>query len=460
MPGGRRGHSSRVGQWPFLETDWMPYNKSALTERELEIVRAVATGATNQQIARDLAISVNTVKVHLKNIFAKLDIQSRTEVALYAVKEGVVEVERPHSAPEEAEAQAALAAHEPISRLKRVVLVATLVCAALLVLLPRVENPPESAPRNEFVDAGEAEAAAAAAVQLQRWNAMAPLPSPRSRLAAVYYDGRVYVIGGDTPEGVTGVVEEYDPSSNSWRARSSKPIPVRNMGAALIGGKLLVPGGYAANDEIIADLEVYDPETDSWGGAAPMPVPLCAYAIASVNGKLHIFGGWNGSTYVASTYEYDPLTDTWSERTPMPSARGFASAGVIEGKVYVVGGYDGQREFAIVEEYDPAREGQGDPWRERAPMSMKRGGLGVATIAGSLYAIGGGWNGYLAFNERYDPRSDQWSAVESPLLGQWRNLAVVAAETRIYALGGWNGDFMNANQEYQALFTYYLPEVP
>ncbi len=438
----------------------MPENKSVLTDRELEIVRAVATGATNQQIARDLAISVNTVKVHLKNIFAKLDIQSRTEVALYAVKEGLVEVERPTSVLEELAAQAALTDHEPISRRQRVILVVTLVCAALLVLLPRVENPSESAPRNDFADAGEAKATGAAAVQLQRWNSMAPLPSPRSRLTAAYHDGKVYVIGGDTAEGVTGAVEEYDPSSNSWRARSPKPIPVRNMGAALIAGRLLVPGGYTANDEVIADLEIYYPEADSWELAAPMPVPLCAYAIAAVNGKLYVFGGWNGSTYVASNYEYDPLTDTWSERTPMSLARGFASAGVIDGKVYVVGGYDGQREFSTVEEYDPAREGQGDPWRERAPMSMRRGGLGVATIAGSLYAIGGGWNGYLAFNERYDPRSDQWSAIESPLLGQWRNLAVVAAKTRIYALGGWNGDFMDVNQEYQALFTYYLPEVP
>jgi DNA-binding CsgD family transcriptional regulator/N-acetylneuraminic acid mutarotase len=438
----------------------MSDQKNVLTERELEIARAVTTGATNQQIARDLAISVNTVKVHLKNIFAKLDIQSRTEVALYAVKEGLVEVERPRSVLEELDAQLARGKRQPISRRQRVILVLVLICAALLVLLPRVENAPESAPRSDFADAGEAEGVAAAAVQLQRWNAMAPLPSPRSRLTAAYDDGKIYVIGGDTTEGVTGAVEEYDSSSNSWRARSPKPIPVRNIGAALIEGRLLVPGGNTANDEVIADLEIYDLEADSWERATPMPVPLCAYAIAAVNGKLYVFGGWNGSTYVASTYEYDPRTDTWVGRTPMSSARGFASAGVIDGKVYVIGGYDGQQEFSTVEEYDPAREGQGDPWQERAAMSMKRGGLGVATIAGSLYAIGGGWNGYLAFNERYDPRSDQWSAIESPLLGQWRNLAVVAAETRIYALGGWNGDFMDVNQEYQALFTYYLPEIP
>jgi N-acetylneuraminic acid mutarotase len=276
----------------------------------------------------------------------------------------------------------------------------------------------------------------------------------------VYYHGRILLIGGDTSAGTTGAVDEYDPSTNSWRARAGKPTPVTNVGAALMGGKVYVPGGYSSEEGVVARLEIYDPEADSWEAGAPMPVRLCAYAISAVEEKLYVFGGWDGSAYVASTLEYDLTTETWSENTPMSSPRGFASAGVIDGKIYVVGGYDGQREFATVEEYDPSQEGLADPWRQRTPMSMRRGGLGVATIAGSLYAIGGGWNRYLAFNERYDPRSDQWSALETPVSGQWRNLAVVAGDTGIYALGGWNGDFLDANYEYQALFTYYLPEVP
>ena len=65
-------------------------NSSELSERELEILRLVASGASNKEIAQDLCISLNTVKVHLRNIFDKTGVSSRTEAALYAMRMGWV----------------------------------------------------------------------------------------------------------------------------------------------------------------------------------------------------------------------------------------------------------------------------------------------------------------------------------------------------------------------------------
>ena len=64
-----------------------------LTKREKEILQLVATGVTNREIAYQLSISVNTVKVHLRNIFTKLGAESRTEATMVAVREGWVPVE-------------------------------------------------------------------------------------------------------------------------------------------------------------------------------------------------------------------------------------------------------------------------------------------------------------------------------------------------------------------------------
>ena len=64
--------------------------EEALTERELFVLRLVASGASNQEIADKLSISVNTVKSHLKNILSKLQLENRTQAATYAMQHGLV----------------------------------------------------------------------------------------------------------------------------------------------------------------------------------------------------------------------------------------------------------------------------------------------------------------------------------------------------------------------------------
>jgi DNA-binding NarL/FixJ family response regulator len=60
-----------------------------LTPRELEILRMVAAGKANKQIAAELVISERTARTHVSNILHKLDLSSRTQAALWAVREGL-----------------------------------------------------------------------------------------------------------------------------------------------------------------------------------------------------------------------------------------------------------------------------------------------------------------------------------------------------------------------------------
>ena len=67
---------------------------SELTSRELDVLRLVAAGKPNKQIAAELAISERTARTHVSRILRKLRLSSRTQAALWAVREGLVEVER------------------------------------------------------------------------------------------------------------------------------------------------------------------------------------------------------------------------------------------------------------------------------------------------------------------------------------------------------------------------------
>jgi DNA-binding NarL/FixJ family response regulator len=67
-----------------------PESPVALTERETEVLRPMARGRSNKQIARSLHISEKTVKTHVSNILSKLGVQSRTQATLYAIRIGLV----------------------------------------------------------------------------------------------------------------------------------------------------------------------------------------------------------------------------------------------------------------------------------------------------------------------------------------------------------------------------------
>jgi len=67
-----------------------------LTERELEVLQAVADGRSNREIADTLAISAYTVQVHLRNIFGKLGAGSRTEAVTRALRQGWITLEGRH----------------------------------------------------------------------------------------------------------------------------------------------------------------------------------------------------------------------------------------------------------------------------------------------------------------------------------------------------------------------------
>ncbi len=264
-----------------------------LSEREIEVLKLVATGASNQEIARALVISPNTVKVHLRNIFEKLAVQSRTEATMAAINRGWVQVEGAPgdagagrtAAPEPAAIPARIepepeAEPEPVPLPVRKPIGAGLriytVLAALLVLMGALA-PDWWRARSEgfrltpLTDAGQAALPAPARAEAARWSARAPLPEPRARFGLAVAGAKLYAIGGETAAGITGAVSVYDPESNGWLAAAPKPVPVSNVSAVLLGDLIYVPGGSIVPGQASSESSAF---TSPVGAAPPSAPPL------------------------------------------------------------------------------------------------------------------------------------------------------------------------------------------
>lgn len=74
----------------------LPPTTDPLTEREVEVLRHVAQGLSNDEIAEKLVVSERTVRTHVSHILDKLHLANRTQMALYAVREGIAKLDNIH----------------------------------------------------------------------------------------------------------------------------------------------------------------------------------------------------------------------------------------------------------------------------------------------------------------------------------------------------------------------------
>jgi DNA-binding CsgD family transcriptional regulator len=439
--------------------------KEPLTERELEVVRLVATGIGNKEIAAQLNVSPNTVRVHLRNIFTKLEAQSRTEVTMMAVRNGWVDAGvSPAPITEQAPAtEAQLVAAEappltpdsqprspspvpvapnpqplpPLSLARKAAMVlAMLAFAALAIGLMQPastdaalqagdmllgENPP-----NTTVVESPATPS--------RWHARASVRTARARMATVAANNQIYVIGGEIDRAPSGEVLVYDPRADAWSEGPSKPTPVMNTGAALVNGVIYVPGGTAAGAIATDRFEALDLKSRAWKVLPALPKPVAGHAVVAQGNRIFVLGGRTLSGLNAEMWVYDIAGGRWTQAPAMSTSRSQLAAAVLNNRIYAVGGFDGQREYNTCEYFDVAA----NRWNACAPMTIPRGGLGLAQVGAALYAVGGGINGFVGFNEQFDPNANKWVPFELPQqrLGEWRNAGVASAGTEFYAIGG------------------------
>lgn len=440
-----------------------------LSDREREILACVASGSTNQQIANDLGISVNTVKVHVRNIFSKIGVASRAEATLYAVRNGVVSLDladQPAAVavaeeddppaqngdyPVSAAVEATPAAADPTPTQQHAnnsapprrnrpliwlgVALAALIAAvgAIAVVMQQggtADIAPPIAPTAPALGADPGSGPVVASPRPQ-WNLLKPLAAAQQAAAGVAANGMMYVIGGSDGTTITDAVWEYNPDSDTWRARSSKPTPVQFALGAVLNGKIHIPGGELADGSVSDALEIYDPATDSWSSAASLPAPRSGYGLVTFEGKLYLFGGWDGDAATTTVFVYDPDQDAWSEAPPMTFARAYTGAAVADERIYVMGGVGADDEPAMQGEiYDPVRE-QWSPMASTMPAGITR--FGIATLGEYIVVAGGEEVNTPLY---YNFRRDLWEIYpeSAPLSGIGVQPAIATRDNVLYML--------------------------
>ncbi|MCB0035265.1 MAG: hypothetical protein KDE51_14635 [Anaerolineales bacterium] len=454
-----------------------------LSDREQDVLEQVMQGASNKEIAQILDISPNTVKVHLRNIYTKLDVSSRTEASMVAVERGLIdsfslndssttledekedeedlEKEQPTTAavvpPNTIETEPANHPPTAVGQTNAVPLPAAIPAPQSPPLIPAARRPwwiwallviaiiivsvgiweyvrRSTQPTTEII-LPAAEPFAPEQLSQENWFRSLQMPQPRADMASISIGVDLYQIGGLVDGQAADTVNVFTINTSIWRTAASKPTAVSDITAAELL-EIYVPGGLTAANQPTDIVEAYSPTTDTWRAVQSLPKPIAGGLTLANDSAIFLFGGWDGNSYLNDAYIYDPISDAWGALAPMKHARAHAAGGLINGLFYVVGGFDGTNTLDVCEVYDPLA----DRWTDCKELTEARQDAGAAVVLNKLYVFGGQTDDEI-YGELYDPTTDKWQIINTPELENgatigWRNPAVTNVEARIFIQGG------------------------
>lgn len=176
-----------------------------------------------------------------------------------------------------------------------------------------------------------------------------------------------------------------------------------------------------------------------WLNRAPLPLPRSEMAWATAfNNRMHMVGGY-GAQRVDRPYHhvYDPASDRWLNAPPLPRGANHVGVAVVAGKLYAIGGFVEQNRkpdglcFVL----------DGESWRPIAPLPKPCGAIACVGLNNMLHAIGGAvgetfeTKKSVDWHLHYDPRIDQWST-RAPLPTGRDHTGTLTVGNLIHVVGG------------------------
>lgn len=207
------------------------------------------------------------------------------------------------------------------------------------------------------------------------WTRLPDQPRPARAAAGAALGSSLYVIGGQTPTGVTRRVLAYDTRTRRWSIRAPLPAPRYNAAAASLGGKLYVAGGVRGVDPV-RTMFVYDGRR--WRAGPPLPQALHTQGLVAFRGELWSIGGIDpAGDPVRSVWIYSPKTRHWRAGPRLAAPVAMVGAAATARGIYATS------EF-VYERYVPGRG-----WRLGPSLRVPRHALGLFALDRRLWAVGG-----------------------------------------------------------------------
>ena len=177
-------------------------------------------------------------------------------------------------------------------------------------------------------------------VEPDTWHEGAPMPTPRIGVAGAAAHGRIHVIGGWAPDGISDAHEAYDPTTNRWQAAAPLPLPIAEAASVSVDGAIYLVGGVKKGLRPLAEAWRYDPSADTWDQIQPLPTPRGGLSAAVAAGKIYAVGGYSNywTKELSALEAYDVSNDQWEPFTPMPTPRMLCAVGVVRAKILIAGG--------------------------------------------------------------------------------------------------------------------------
>jgi hypothetical protein len=267
-----------------------------------------------------------------------------------------------------------------------------------------------------------------------QWNAGAPLPVPRTEVAAAAVGSEIVVVGGFTIDGgASQRADAYSPARDSWRRLPDLPVGVHHAMAVGAGGRAYVLGGYTAAGMPLRT--AFTLERGRWRPLPRMPSPRAAAGAAVAGGNIVVAGGvTTGARRLArNALVFDIRTRRWAS-VPGPTPREHLGVTSFAGTVYAIAGRTSGLDTNLLH-FESWRPGQ-SRWQRLQPIPDSRGGTGAAALVGQVVSVGGEEpGGTIAEVLAYRIAERRWVRLED-LPTPRHGVGVAALGGRVYVMGG------------------------